>query len=121
MTTQQVADQYVELFKQGKSPEIQSTFYHTDVFSKEPEHAAARGVQILTKGFEAVQAKGKATRETIQEIHSFHCSQPIVGGNYFSVAMGRDLTFKNGQRFQTNEIAVFEVKDGKIMSETFFY
>jgi hypothetical protein len=36
------------------------------------------------------------------------------------VAMGRDMTLKNGQRLQLAEIAVFGVKDDKIISETFF-
>jgi hypothetical protein len=37
------------------------------------------------------------------------------------MAMGRELTFKNGQRRKVDEIAVFGVEDGKIVSETFFY
>jgi len=35
--------------------------------------------------------------------------------------MGRDMTLKNGQRMQLAEIAVFGVKNGKIVTETFFY
>jgi len=45
----------------------------------------------------------------------------VVGGDYFSLAMGRDITLKNGQRLQLTEIAVFGVKDDRIISETFFY
>lgn len=121
MTTQQIADQYVALFKQGKASEIQNTMYHTQVSCKEPEHAAAMGIPTLTQGLEAVQAKSKARQATIAEVHSFYCSDPVVNGNYFSVAMGRELTFKNGQRLKADEIAVFGVKDDKIISETFFY
>jgi ketosteroid isomerase-like protein len=121
MTTQEVAERYVELFKQGKAPEIQNTFYDADVVCTEPEHAIAIGVPTLTKGLAAVQAKSKARQEIIAQIHSFYCSEPVVGGNYFSVAMGREMTFKNGQRVKADEIAVFGVKDGKIVSETFFY
>ncbi len=121
MTTQQIADQYVALFKQGKAGEIQNTMYHTEVICKEPEHAAAMGIPTLTQGLEAVQAKSKARQATIAEVHSFYCSAPLVNGSYFSVAMGRELTFKNGQRLKADEIAVFGVKDDKIISETFFY
>jgi limonene-1,2-epoxide hydrolase len=35
--------------------------------------------------------------------------------------MGRDVTFKGKPRMQLDEVAVFEVKDGKIVLEQFFY
>jgi hypothetical protein len=38
-----------------------------------------------------------------------------------AVAMGREVTFKNGDRRKFDEIAVFGVKNNKIVSETFFY
>lgn len=121
MTTQQIAEQYVTLFMQGKAAEIQNIMYHTDIVCTEPEHAAAQGIPTITKGLENVQAKSKARQQLIAEVHSFHCSQPVVGAGYFSVAMGRELTFKSGQRVKVDEIAVFGVKDNKIISETFFY
>jgi len=34
--------------------------------------------------------------------------------------VGRDMTLKNGRRLLVAEIAVFGVKDDKIISETFF-
>ena len=79
------------------------------------------GVPTITSGIEAVLAKSKARQELIAEVHSFFCSKPVVGGSYFSVAMGRDMTLKNGQRLQLAEIAVFGIKDDKIISETFYY
>lgn len=121
MDAQAIADKYVSLFRQGKAAEIQNTMYHQDVVCREPEHALAMGIPTLTEGLEAVQAKSKARQATIAEVHSFYCSEPVVNGNYFSVGMGRELTFKNGQRLKADEIAVFGVKDGKIISETFFY
>jgi hypothetical protein len=121
MTTQEMANRYMDLFRQGRSSEIQDTLYDTDVVCKEPEHAAAFGIPTLTVGLVAVKDKTKARQETIVEVHSYYCTEPSVGGNYFSVAMGRDLTFKNGQRRKVDEIAVFGVKGDKIVSETFFY
>ncbi|WP_439695453.1 SnoaL-like domain-containing protein [Mucilaginibacter sp. AW1-7] len=121
MTTQELADSYNELFQQRKVTEIYEQLYSADIVCTEPEHALAMGVPTVTKGIEAVLAKSKARQELIAEVHSFFCSQPVVGGNYFSVAMGRDVTLKNGQRLQLAEIAVFGVKDDKIITETFFY
>jgi ketosteroid isomerase-like protein len=121
MTTQELANRYFELFQQRQVAEIYEQLYSADIICTEPEHALAIGVPTLTKGIEAVLAKSKARQETIAEVHSFFCTEPIVGGTYFSVAMGRDMTFKNGQRVQLAEIAVFGVRDDKIVSETFFY
>jgi ketosteroid isomerase-like protein len=121
MTTQELANRYFELFQQRQVAEIYDQFYSADIVCTEPEHALVMGVPTLTKGIKAVLSKSKTRQEAIAQVHSFFCSEPVVGGNYFSVGMGRDITFKNGQRMQFAEIAVFEVKDDKIVSETFFY
>ncbi len=121
MTTQELADRYYDLFKQRQVPEIYQQLYSADIICTEPEHAAAMGIPTVTKGIKAVLAKSKARQELIAEVHSFFSSEPVVGGDYFSLAMGRDMTLTNGQRLQLAEIAVFGVKDDKIISETFFY
>ncbi|MDR3681470.1 MAG: nuclear transport factor 2 family protein [Flavipsychrobacter sp.] len=121
MTTQQIADQYYEMAQQNKWMEIQDTLYSQDIVNKEPEHAIAMGIPTLTKGLAAVKAKGEARRAMIETLHSQECSAPVVGGKYFSVSMGRDITFKGKPRMKLEEIAVFEVQDDKIISEQFFY
>jgi len=78
-------------------------------------------VAVITKGRDAVKAKGIASRDLIDTIHDQYCSEPIVGGNFFSVVLRRDVTFKNKQRLQLEEICVFNVNEGKIISEQYFY
>ena len=121
MTTQQVANRYYELISQNKRTEIVEELYGQDIVNREPEHAIAQGVPTVTKGLDAVKAKGKAGAERIAEIHSNFCTEPVVAGNFFTVAMGRELTLKAGPRIKREEIALFEVKDGKIVLEQFFY
>ncbi len=121
MTTQQVADRYYELAQQNKWAEIWDELYSPDAVNREPEHAAAQGIPTMTKGMDAIRAKSKARREMIEELHSQFCSVPAVGGSFFSAAMGRDVTFKGKPRMKLDEIAVFEVKNGKIVLEQFFY
>ena len=49
-------------------------------------------------------------------------SQPVVADNWFSVRFDIDSTHKpSGQRSQMSEIGVFQVADGKIVKEQFFY
>jgi hypothetical protein len=121
MTTQEIANRYCELARQGKWTEIQEVFYDDNVVSQEPEHAALRGVPVLTKGKEAVKTKGIANREKIETIHDQYCGDPIVGANFFSLVLRRDVTFKTQQRMNLAEICVFQVIEGKIVSEQFFY
>jgi len=121
MTTQDVANRYCELAKQNKWTVILDELCAQDLVNKEPEHVIARGIQPITKGLENVKAKGEANREKIEEIHSQHCSEPLVAGIFFSVALSRDITFKGRPRMNLEEIAVFELKEGKIISEQFVY
>ena len=121
MTTLQVANRYYKLAKQQKWMEILNELYGQDIVNKEPEHAAAMGIPTITKGMDAVMAKGEARRKMIEEIHDQECSEPVTGGKFFSVSMMRDVTFKGKPRVKLEEIALFEVNEGKIISEQFFY
>ena len=121
MTTQEVANRYMELEKQGKWMEIQEELYSPEIVSIEPEHAAAMGMQTITNGLDAIKAKGKAFNEMIEEMHGGYCTEPVVGGDYFSVAMGMDVTMKGGQKMKMDEVCVFKVNEGKIISEQFFF
>jgi len=121
MTTQEVANRYYKLASESKWTEIQDEFHDENVICQEPEHVAMRGAQVMTKGKEAVKAKSIANREMIETIHSQYCSEPIVAGHFFSVALKRDVSFKGKPRMKLEEICVFQVTEGKIVSEQFFY
>jgi hypothetical protein len=120
MTTQEVANRFMELSKEGKYDMIQDELYAADCESIEPIHAAAAGLNNA-KGLEAIKEKGKKFNESIEEMHGGYTGDPIVAGNYFSVAMGMDATMKGAGRVKMDEIAVYEVKDGKISKEQFFF
>ena len=118
MTTQEVANRYMELEKQGKYDQIQDELYSADCESIEPPHA--QGLKSV-KGIEAIKEKGRQFGEAIEEMHGGYCSEPVVAGNHFSVAMGMDVTFKGQPRMNMDEVAVFKVENGKIVSEQFFF
>ncbi len=121
MTTHEIAHQYYVLASQEKWSDIQEKFHDEQVVCQEPEHAALRGVPVLTKGKEEVKAKSRKSRDMIETVHFQSCSEPIVGGDFFSVVLKRDVTMKNKQRMEMEEIGIFHVKEGKIVSEQFFY
>ena len=121
MTTQETAARYQELASQRKFIEIQDDLYHEDVVCQEPEKAASMGMPVFTNGREAVKAKGITRRAAIETVHSYTCSEPIVAGEFFSVVLKQDVTFKGKPRMAIEEIGIFHVKDGKVVKEQFFY
>jgi ketosteroid isomerase-like protein len=118
MTTQEIADRFYQLAEQGKWNEIQDELYSDEAESIEPPHS--QGLQSA-KGRDALKKKGENFNEAVEEMHGGYCGKPIVAGNHFSVAMGMDATMKGMGRVKMDEIAVYEVKDGKIVKEQFFF
>jgi hypothetical protein len=118
MTTQEIADRFSELAEQGKWNEIQDELFSDDVESVEPPHS--QGLKSA-KGREALKKKAEEFNNTVEEMHGGYASKPVVGGSYFSVAMGMDATMKGMGRMKMDEIAVYEVKNGKIVKEQFFF
>jgi hypothetical protein len=118
MTTQEVANRFYTLAQEGKWEELQNELFSNDAKSIEPPHA--QGLTSVA-GLDKIKAKGKQWESMIQEVHGGYCKEPQVAGNYFSCAMGVDITLKGQGRTAMDEIALYEVKDGKIMSEHFFY
>jgi len=117
-TTQEVANRMNELFKEYKWNEVQEELFADDAESIEPVHS--QGLKSV-KGKEAIKKKGEDFNNMVEEMHGGWVSEPQVGGNYISFAMGMDVTYKGMGRQKVEEIALYEVKDGKIVKEQFFY
>jgi hypothetical protein len=118
MTTQEVANRFHQLAQTGQWDQIQNELYGDGVVSIEPEHS--QGLQSA-KGIDAIRQKGKQFSEMVEEMYGGYSNEPQVAGNHFAVAMGMDVTMKGMGRMKMDEIAVYEVKDGKIVKEQFFY
>jgi hypothetical protein len=120
MTTQDVANRFNELAQTGQWDKVQEELYADNAVSIEPAHAAAMGMGNA-EGIDAIKEKGKAFNAMVEEMHGGYSTEPVVAGNHFSVAMGMDITMKGMGRSKMDEIAVYEVKDGKIVKEQFFF
>ena len=120
MTTQEVANRFNELAQTGQWAEIQKELYADNCVSIEPPNAAAMGIGNA-EGMDAIRKKGEAFDAMVEEMHGGYSSAPVVGGNFFSVAMGMDCTMKGMGRSKMDEVCVYEVKEGKIVKEQFFF
>lgn len=118
MTTQQVADRMSELFKENKWDKVQEELFAGNCVSIEPDNSMALK---RAEGLPAIKEKGRQFNEMIEEMHGGWVSELVVGGNFISCAMGMDVTMKGMGRIVMNEIAVYEVKDGKVIKEQFFF
>jgi len=120
MNTQQVASRLVELCRQGKYEQAQNELYADDAVSIEMA-GLPPGALGNAQGMDAIREKGRKWAENIVQIHGGSVSDPVIAGDWFSVAMGIDATYKDMGRVPMEEICVYRVRDGKIVHEQFFY
>ena len=116
-TTSDVAYQLVAFCRAGQFIQAQTELMDPSCEQIEPAHATAPSV----RGLPAILQKEKAFQAAIIETHSIIVSEPIVVGHFFSASMHFDLTLHDRGRVQLNELAVYEVRNGKIVREQFFY
>ena len=107
-----------ELFKENKWQQVQDELYAENAVSIEPPHA--QGLQTV-EGLAAIKQKGEQFQSMIEAMHGGWVSDLIVGGNFITCAMGMDVTMKGMGRMEMNEVCVYEVKDGKVVREQFFF
>jgi ketosteroid isomerase-like protein len=120
MNTETIARRLVELCRQGKYEQVQDELYADDAVSIEMD-GLPPDMPRDTRGLEAIREKGRQFNATIEAMHGGSVGDPIVTGNWFSLVMTMDATFKERGRVDMREICVYQVRDGKIVREQFFY
>jgi hypothetical protein len=119
MTAQEVGKQLVALCGEGKFMEAIQSLYADGIVSVEA--MAAPGGSREVTGLEAVIGKANWWQEN-HEVHGMQLEGPLATEKHFCVRFTIDVTFKpTGQRSTMDELAMYEVKDGKIVREEFFY
>ena len=119
MTTQEVADKLVKLCAEVKFQEATESLYADDVVSMEA--GAPPGQSRESKGLAAVKQKGEWWQAN-HEVHACKVEGPLVAGAHFALTFKLDVTFKpEKRRFLMEEVAIYKVKDGKVVYEQFFY
>lgn len=117
MTTQEVATKFHEYMQQGAFDKIYSELFSNDATSDETPGSD----WTKANGIKEIHEKGKKWAESVQEMHGGTTAAPVVAGDYFTCYMTMDFTPKGGPRTNMEEIGLYKVKNGKIVSEQFFY
>ncbi len=115
MKASEVGGRLVDLFNANNFETIYQELYSPEIVSIE-----ADGME--SKGFDGIEAKNKWWEENF-EAHSMKATGPYPhGDDTFCVVYDMDTTHKpSGKRSQMNEVAVYDLKDGKIVRERFCY
>lgn len=117
MTTQQIADRLITLVREGKNLQAIDELYADDVVSKEPKGHPHE----ITKGKANVKKNTQGFEDSVEQMHGIIASDPIVHGNFFAYSLDIDATYKGRGRARMGELCVYEVKDGKVIYDEFFY
>ena len=116
MKIKDVAEGLTALVREGKFMEAVNKYYSDEIISIEPY-----GEPKKAEGIKAVRGKVNWFNEN-HEVHAINVSAPIISIHHFALRYTMIVTPKeNGERTTMDEIAVYEVNDGKIVREQFFY
>ncbi|GAB5482486.1 MAG: hypothetical protein Pars92KO_22430 [Parasphingorhabdus sp.] len=115
-----LAHDFSSLIRSGQAVLAAEKYWATDIVSIEPEHSAEHTLS-LASGYDA--AYGKLTNWLNHSAMEELCIDgPFVTGNRFALFI--DMLIKRratGRRQPFSEIAIYTVRDGKIVEERYFY
>jgi ketosteroid isomerase-like protein len=119
-TTSAVAEELVSFCKAGRNMDAINTLYSSDIVSVESMGNETMPREM--KGLDAVRGKAQWWGEN-NEVHAARVDGPFLGDDdKFAVYYNYDVTFKpTGKRNNMEEMALYTVKDGKVVREQFFY
>jgi hypothetical protein len=122
MDTKQIGEKLVELCRAGKNGEAIDTLYDKDIVSVEPQGAPEMPAEM--RGIDAIRGKNQWWIAN-HEVHSAKVEGPFANGDRFAVTYHYEITPKTGpgqgKRTKMDEVGVYNVKNGKIAREEFFY
>jgi ketosteroid isomerase-like protein len=115
--TESVARELVELCKAGRNMDAISKLYSNNIVSIEPHDF--EGMPAKGTGIDAIRKKNEWWYDNF-DVNSHEVDGPYVNGEEFAVKYAFETTHKkSGERSRMSEIAVYTVKDGKIVQERF--
>lgn len=118
MTTPEIASRLAELCRKGDFETAQRELFSSDAVSIEPY--GTPDFEKETKGLDAIIAKGEKWSNMVAEYHDVKVSEPLVADHAFALTLFMDITMKEKGRMAMTELCVYQVKDGKIISEAFY-
>jgi hypothetical protein len=120
MSAIEIGTRLVQLCNDGKDHQAVDELYDEKIVSIEGQGSDEMPARM--EGIDAIRGK-HAWWYDHHAVHSTKATGPFVGhrDDQFAVEFEMDVTPKGGDRMQSREVAIFTVKDGKIVQEEFLY
>lgn len=99
MNTREVADKFIQLWREGRNDDAIQTFYSAQIIH---------------------QTQGFLYSRKMEQANAIEISELLVIGEYFCLRLKMNVVLKDVGISTLNESWVFEVKGGKIVYERFF-
>ena len=115
MTTQEIAAKMVAYNREHNYGACYDELYDDGAISTENWGPQP---EVYT-GLVAIKEKSAKWMASVQEIHSTSCSEPLVADNSFAITFTMDVTYKEMGRLSMTELAIYKVKEGKVVAEEF--
>jgi|GEM_PF-62480 len=117
-TIHEVVARFMQLAREEKWFEIQEELFADNVKSSDPAGSPYFG---YAEGKAAVRKKGQDWVKKVEAAHALYTSEPVVAGHHFAVQRSIDISVQGFGRVKLDELMLYEVKNGRIISEQFFY
>lgn len=117
MNIQEIANKLVEHCRNGSWSAAHQELYSENAVSLEPAGAPNE----RTEGIDAITKKGEEFDKMVEKVHSISISEPLVADRFITFTTTMEADFVGMGKITMDEVSVYEVKDGKIVTEQFFY
>ena len=121
MSALEIGTRLVSLCNDGKAEQAVEELYDENIVSIEGQGTEEMPARM--EGIAAIRGKNAWWFDN-HEVHSSQAAGPYCGhrADQFAVVFDIDVTPKqSGERTQLNEVALYTVRDGKIVQEEFLY
>ena len=118
MTTKEIANDLVNLLREGQFDAVYDMYFDTEnVKHIEPQSPY---FSDLT-GVKAIKEKDVIMQANISEVHAMEIGNAITSKDYIALPYKISFTMKDGTKTELDELILYQVENGKIISEQFFY
>ncbi|HTD99459.1 MAG TPA: nuclear transport factor 2 family protein [Mucilaginibacter sp.] len=114
-TIHEIANLLIALVREQKFVEAYEQLYADGAVSIDPNYADKPPLKGLAN---LVEREKQFLSRT--EIHRVNISEPVIVGNYFTISLSMDFTINGQGKKELEELCVYKVENGKIISQQFF-
>jgi hypothetical protein len=115
-TIHEIANGLKEMVGEQKFIEAYQLLFSEDAESIDPLNTSG----LPLKGLATLLAREKDFLSRMVAINKITLSDPIIAGSYFTLSLKMSFEVEGQGHMEVDELCVYKVKDGKIISQQFF-